>query len=71
MGIQQPTFHKLNPLHGVNMLTLTKEQTSQVSGAGLVQVLVDVITGKTGGSTNVSVKAPLTSVLVNVVWGKK
>jgi hypothetical protein len=53
------------------MLTLTKEQTSQVSGAGLVQVLVDVITGKTGGSTNVSVKAPLTSVLVNVVWGKK
>lgn len=53
------------------MLTLTKEQASQVSGAGLVKVLVDVIAGKTGGSTNVDVKAPLTSVLVNVVWGKK
>ena len=53
------------------MLTLTKAQTQQVSGAGLVKVLVDVIAGKTGGSTNVDVKAPLTSVLVNVVWGKK
>lgn len=58
------------------MRTLSKTEVQTVAGAGLnvklpnlVQVLVDVV-AKKNGSTKVDVTAPLTSVLVNVVWGK-
>lgn len=61
------------------MRTLTTQEVNNVAGAGMladllkklnpVTVLVNVI-AKPKGSVDVDVKAPLTSVLVNVVWGK-
>lgn len=62
------------------MRTLTQTEVSTVAGAGWfadllakagkTSVKVDVV-AKPEGSTNVSVTNNLTSVLVNVVWGKK